>query len=58
MTSIVNEFVYFTPCSKIVNHNNERERSESGALRHTATECLSVDLNSVVVTLIISIKGP
>ena len=30
--------MYFTVSSEVVNHNNERDRSESGALRHTATE--------------------
>ena len=33
-------FVYFAVCSQAVNHNNERERAESGTLRHAATECL------------------
>jgi len=37
---VVDEFVYFTVCSEVVDHNNERERTESGALRHTATESL------------------
>ena len=34
------KFVHFIVCSEVVNHNNERDRTESGALRHTATESL------------------
>jgi len=37
---VVDEFVYFTVCSEVVDHKNERDGTESGAPRHAATESL------------------
>ena len=32
--------MYFTVCFQVVNHDNEREKTEFRALRHAAVECL------------------
>jgi len=45
---VIDESVYFTVCSEVVNHNNERERTESGALRHTATDATMKPVNETV----------